>query len=187
MQTEIWKDAVGYEGLYQVSNMGRVKSMARLSIQGHQIYERILKPGKVKHGYPKYGLCKGGKVYYKNLHRLIAEAFIPNPTNLPCINHIDNNPGNNTIENLEWCTFSHNTRHAYKSQRLVKVGELNSMAKLTADQALYIFKSNEPKIALERMFNISRQTINDIKAGRRWCQVTGKRHPSVKIRLCEAA
>lgn len=95
---EIWKPVVGFEGLYEVSNMQRVKSLKRK--KNGLVTPIILRSGLHQFGYPKFTLCKNGKFYYFQLHRLIAEAFIPNPSNLPCINHIDCNPENNDISTL---------------------------------------------------------------------------------------
>lgn len=184
---EIWKDIPSFEGLYAVSNLQRVKSCKRPSVQNKNliIAEKILRPGKHKYGYLKFTLCKQKKFHYVHLHRLMAETFMPNPNNFPCINHIDNNPENNSIENLEWCTWSHNTRHAYRQERLTKLGELNHMSKLTEKKVIAIFNSPESRKNLAAKYNVSAQAITDIKLGRRWCAVTGKRHHSVKKRICE--
>lgn len=111
---EIWKDIPGYEGKYQVSNYGRVKSIARYRKSKNDtvvfVPEKVLK-GKIdKDGYVEYALCAGThkKMKYYRAHRLVAVAFIPNPNNLPIINHKDCNPGNNCVENLEWCDYSFN-------------------------------------------------------------------------------
>ncbi len=101
---EIFKDIKGYEGLYQVSNLGRVKSFNRGK-------ERILKPCLDRYGYFHVTLSKNGKQKGCTIHRLVATTFIPNPNNLPQINHIDGNKTNNKIENLEWCTAQENVTH----------------------------------------------------------------------------
>ena len=114
---EIWKDIKGYENIYQVSNLGRVKSLTRKInvlhgvriIQGH-----ILKPFKTNTGYFRVDLKSHQKSNYKSIHRLVAETFIPNPNNFPIVNHKDNNPTNNKVDNLEWCTQSYNIKYAYK-------------------------------------------------------------------------
>lgn len=109
---EIWKDIEGYEGYYQVSNLGRVKSLRRWS--GTQYYnrEKIIKPWLTIKGYYRVQLSRNG--VYKNffLHRLVAEAFIPNPKNKPQVNHIDGNTKNYSISNLEWATARENVQHA---------------------------------------------------------------------------
>ena len=109
---EIWKDVKNYGGLYQVSNLGRIKSLPRNT------------NNKYKNGVIKQNVIRGKSYYYVNLynkgtklftvHKLVAETFIPNPNNLPCINHIDGNKLNNRVDNLEWCSYSGNEIHAYK-------------------------------------------------------------------------
>lgn len=113
---EIWKDIKDYEGLYQVSNLGRVKSLANRS--NHK-KELILKQHKYK-GYYKVNLCKNGKRKLCSVHRLVAEAFIQNPENLPCVNHKDENKLNNCIENLEWCTHGYNNSYGTRLERVFK-------------------------------------------------------------------
>lgn len=110
---EIWKDIKDFEGLYQVSNFGNVKSVARIVRRGTNfkpVEERILKPC-VRNGYKHVMLSKNGKRVTGNIHRLVAQAFISNPNNLPCINHKDENPSNNCVSNLEWCTRSYNNSY----------------------------------------------------------------------------
>lgn len=98
---EIWKDIKGYEGKYQVSNLGRVVNLER---------NTEMKAIVRSNGYLSVNLTKNGKCKTLSVHRLIAEAFIPNLQGLPCVNHIDENKCNNTITNLEWCTYQENTR-----------------------------------------------------------------------------
>lgn len=107
---EFWKDIRGYEGIYQISNLGKIKSLHRDCTKG-----RILNPAKNNRGYLRLGLSGNGKVRYDSVHRLVAEAFIPNPKNLPEVNHIDGNKLNNRVENLEWVTKGENQVHAYKT------------------------------------------------------------------------
>ena len=108
---EIWKDIEGYEGLYQISNLGRVKSFPRKGTQTKK--EKILKEKRDKKGYCFVSLNNVGAKPYK-IHRLVAQAFIPNLENKPQINHIDGDKTNNRIDNLEWCNNSENQIHAYK-------------------------------------------------------------------------
>ena len=114
---EIWKDVIGYEGLYVVSNLGRVKSL--VGWNGHKYIkrEKILK--KSIHNVENYKtykvfLVKNKKRKEYRVHRLVSFSFIPNPNNKPQINHKDSNPMNNHVENLEWCTSQENIVHSYK-------------------------------------------------------------------------
>ena len=107
---EIWKDIKGYEGRYMISNLGNVKSLKYF----HHNKEALL-VGGIKHGYRQVILVKDYKNKYKNVHRLVAEAFIPNPLKKPQINHIDGNKLNNNVDNLEWCTQKEDQIHAYKN------------------------------------------------------------------------
>lgn len=105
---EVWKDIEGYEGLYQVSSLGRVKSLRFGK-------ERILKAGKDKGGYLMVNLCKNSKTKMYKVHRLVAQAFIPNPDGLQCINHKDENKTNNCVDNLEWCTYLYNNNYGTRN------------------------------------------------------------------------
>lgn len=111
---EEWKDIKGYEGLYKISNLGRVKSF-----QG--VKERILKSNIQNCGYEYVVLAMNGKFKTKNIHRLVAEIFIPNPNNYKEINHIDENKHNNNVNNLEWCTRSYNASYGNTPKSKEKV------------------------------------------------------------------
>ena len=108
---EIWHDIDGYEGLYQISNKGRVKSLYKGS-------ERILKPRDNGRGYLRVQLTKENTSKHIRVHRLVARAFIPNPYNLPEINHIDENKKNNSVENLEWCDRRYNVNYGTRNERV---------------------------------------------------------------------
>ena len=110
---EIWKDISNFEGKYQISNKGNVKSLARINEQGREMSERILKPSKDKDGYLRIGLSKGSRKDYSyfRINRLVAEYFIPNPSGLPQVNHEDGNRINNEVNNLKWCNNSYNQWH----------------------------------------------------------------------------
>lgn len=111
---EEWKDIEGYEGLYQISNLGRVKSLKR-NTKNQCKNAEVIKTQEIRNGYYSVSLWKNGVGKHHLIHRLISQAFIPNPNNKPQINHIDGNKTNNHIENLEWVTESENARHAYNN------------------------------------------------------------------------
>ena len=107
---EIWKDIKGYECIYQVSNLGNVKSLDRLSTNGRRLKGKLLAKTNSK-GYIKVTLTNKNKSDNRDIHRLVAQAFIPNPENKPQVNHIDEDKTNNTVDNLEWCTAKENINH----------------------------------------------------------------------------
>lgn len=111
---EEWRDILGYEGKYMVSNMGRVKSLD----YNRTGKEKILSPGINTKGYLIVGLFKNGKQNMRLVHRLVAEAFIPNPYNLPQVNHKDENIKNNIVSNLEWCDPKYNTNYGTRNKRV---------------------------------------------------------------------
>ena len=108
---EIWKDVKDYEGLYQVSNLGRVKSVSR---------NKIMKLSVKVNGYKDVSLSKGNTKKHYLVHRLVAQAFIPNPENKPTVNHIDEDKINNHVSNLEWATMKEQNNHG---TRLHRVGD----------------------------------------------------------------
>ena len=123
-ESEVWKDVVGYEGRYQVSNKGNVRSVERKDSIGRKCGGRVLKPINNGRGYLRVTLHKNGKYKTRFIHRLVADAFVPNPDNLPQVNHIDEVKTNNELSNLEWCDTKHNinygTRNTRVSQKLSK-------------------------------------------------------------------
>lgn len=122
---EEWRTVPNWD-LYEVSSFGRVKGKRRLIRRGKNEYireEKILKPQKDKHGYYCIWLKQDGKVKNAKVHRLVCEAFIPNPKGKPCVNHKDNNPSNNHVENLEWVTMQENTDWMIKQGRFKRTKE----------------------------------------------------------------
>lgn len=115
---EIWKDIEDYEGRYQVSNYGRVKSLARTDRNGAKRKEHLLDPHRLDNGYVRVHLSKDGKAKWYFVHRLVATSFLPNPNNYPVVNHLDSDRANNNVENLEWTTEKGNMQHASKSGRM---------------------------------------------------------------------
>lgn len=140
---ERWLDIEGYEGLYQVSSCGRVKSLGNGNSNNSK--ERFLKPKKNSDGYIHVDLYKEGNGKNFKIHRLVAQAFIPNPENLPQINHKNEIKTDNYVSNLEWCTSQYNTDYS-KSKKVLCV-ETNKVYKSTreAERQTGIF---QPSISL---------------------------------------
>jgi len=174
---EIWKAVVGYELLYHVSNKGRVKSLERFVYKKRnnkpvvQVYkERILKPSlNKKYNYWNLPISNINDKRWKmkKVHRLVGEAFIPNPENKPQINHIDGNRLNNNLENLEWCTCQENMTHA---------GETGLMpTKLNPDKVRKIRKMRVDGLTLQAIgavFNVSLQQVHNIVTFKQWTHVS---------------
>lgn len=133
---EIWKDIAGYEELYQVSNLGRIKSKERYVNKSHgnrMVRERIMRANSCS-SYKSISLSKDGLMKRFTIHRLVANHFIPNINEFPIVNHIDGNKFNNESTNLEWCSASDNQKHAYNTHlrvppNLGKSGEVNRLSK----------------------------------------------------------
>lgn len=121
---EIWKPVVGYEGFYEVSNIGRVRSLARIvecnDGRKRKIKDRILKGSSYSGGYSGVTLHKDGCTKTANIHRIVAEAFVPNPLEKEEVNHKDENPSNNHASNLEWVTHKENLNYGTRQERARK-------------------------------------------------------------------
>lgn len=133
----MWSEIKGFEGHYQVSDDGQVKSMERTIIMKNgrrkTIHEHIMPQKDNGKGYKQVILSKDGNIYHKYIHRLVAEAFIPNPDNLPCINHIDEDRGNNKAENLEWCSYSYNVNYGNRLKKFIST--ITEMGYSTGEEA----------------------------------------------------
>lgn len=137
---EIWKDIPGYEGLYQASSLGRIKSLSRnISVEAKNqhtkfvcdksLKEKILKLKKTKDGYYEIGLFKNNKCKYFRVHRLIAKTFLDNPFCLPIINHKNHNRLDNKVDNLEWCTVKYNVRYS-KAKKIMQLDKNKKVIKI---------------------------------------------------------
>ena len=173
MTEEIWKDIKGFEDRYQISSEGRVKSLARKFIDrsghGQNIKERILKLKTDKDGYKVIGIKDiSGKRKYFRVHRLVCEAFIPNPDNKPQVNHIDEDKSNNRICNLEWCTCTENNNHGTRTARAIKntaKALSKSVGQYTLDGELVkVFQSTREA---ERQTGFNHQDIASVANGKR--------------------
>ena len=177
-EREVWKEIQGHREVYQISNLGNVRTKAR------QCKDHISEPHEKKkfinsNGYYRVGLNLDGKNKMHLLHRLVAQLFIPNPENKPYVNHIDGNKLNCRADNLEWCTRSENEIHAWRiGLKTVSpnhpAGEKHGMHKLSADDVAYIRSCHVPydatygSIPLAKKFNVRPQTITDIAHYRTW-------------------
>ena len=117
-EREEWRPVKDFDRKYEISNLGRVKSLSRNYLYGHH-GDIILKTND-RRGYRGVTLFKDGKRYYYSVHRLVAEAFIPNPDNLPCVNHKDEDKTNNVVNNLEWCTYEQNSNYGTCRSKISK-------------------------------------------------------------------
>jgi hypothetical protein len=172
---EIWKDIKGYEGLYQVSNLGRVKSLARrvnsMSDKGRFVRERILKQVVTEAGYARVCLCKENIEKTVSVHRLVAIMFLKNPENKPEVNHKDGVKLNNYIDNLEWCTNSENGKHAYRiGLKKPSRGVLSGSNKLSEQNVIDI-RTTLSHISTRKLadkFGVHFMTISDIRLRKIW-------------------
>lgn len=119
----MWKDVVGFEGRYMVSDNGELKGKRGF----------ILKQRLNTNGYPIVTMRENGRPRDKRVHRIVAEAFIPNPNNLPFVNHIDGDKQNNSVENLEWCSQSHNIKEAYRMGLSTQTSQYKAIHKIDPD------------------------------------------------------
>ncbi len=171
---EVWEKVIGYEN-YEVSNLGNVKTLKRNYWNGRGWCVRKEKLIKIQFdtNYSCVGLYKKDSLKGKTilLHRIVAIAFIPNPDNKPCVNHIDGNKRNNNVDNLEWCTHSENTKHACRTGLILPTnGEINGMSRLTEKDILEIrgFEKGTNQRLIAEKYNVTRNTICSIINRRAW-------------------
>ena len=170
MQKEVWKDIKDYEGLYQVSNLGNVKSIDKIikrknGIEQH-FKEKII--NKWNSNYAYVNLSKNGKGKTYTIHRLVAQAFIDNPNNYPCVNHKDENKKNNNVNNLEWCDYKYNNNYNFKMN---KIRDKLINGKLSKKVIQYDMNDNLIKLwkstmQIERCLNYKNQSISNCCKGK---------------------
>lgn len=169
---EEWRGVVGFESAYQVSNLGRVRSLDRdipyINNGTHAILHykgKILKPKPDRDGYLRVSLKFGKKVKLAGIHRLVAQAFLPNPDNLPCVNHKDYQRSNNCVDNLEWCTVDYNNHYSENPARrphemYVRIGELSAKKSSTAVKCIQTGQVFKSMIDAERQLNLGAGTVS---------------------------
>ena len=161
---EIWKWIDGYENMYQVSNLGRVRSVDRYVYcevspnKLQHIYGKVLKQGTNHKGCPIVYLSKDGKQKTITVHRLVALTFIENPLNLPQVNHIDGNKTNNNVSNLEWCDNSYNQIHAHKTGLFPKYEDTVGWGRPARPVAMLDFNTKEVLRTFETLASVKRET-----------------------------
>jgi len=174
---EIWKDIPGWEGFYQASDYGQIKSLSRkITLYNNGTYytkEKIKNQSINRKGYPIVSLNKPEIQKTMTVHRLVALTFTPNVNNKPEINHIDGNKLNNNINNLEWCTAKENSKHAVKlGLKKGNFGEKNGLSKVTKEIVKLIRKSNTLSgKELAQILNVSETTISSIARYKTWSNI----------------
>lgn len=161
---ELWKDIAGYEGLYKASNMGRIKSFKRKTTKGG-----VLKLTMGEY-YLMVNLCKNGTPVAYNVHRIIAETWIPNPLNLPQVNHKKGIQTDNRASELEWCDASYNQKHRFEV-----LNQCPYNRELLRHEAIEIYLSEKYhgyRIDLAKKFNVSVDVIESIRMGRNYRNFT---------------
>lgn len=153
-----WKDIKGYEGLYQVSSDGRVKSLKRIARNNRTVGGKIRKPKIDKDGYYCVSLWTDGVSKEHFIHRLVAQAFIPNPDNKPCIDHINTNKTDNRVENLKWCTHKENINNPLSRGKY-----LQNRYKVEGTHRISIYKPT--KESIEKMAEKHKKPVGMYKNG----------------------
>jgi len=174
---EIWVHLPEFEGHYQISNLARVKSIDRVVMRSDGFAVR--KPSQIRKvrinqdGYLQLVLIKDGNFYNTSLHIQMAKAFVPNPNNLPEVNHIDGNKQNCLPTNLEWNTHLCNMQHAVKNGlRKYAKGGPSIRYKIPLNDVLYIYRSDEKTGVLAKKYNVTKSAIQRIKNGQTYSKVT---------------
>lgn len=169
IEGEIWKDIIGFEGLYQISSLGRVKSLKST----HRTPRELIRA----QGHDKDGYCRlvlyGTRVFYTKIHSLVADHFIPKIEGKNCINHINAIKWDNRVENLERCTNKENVDHYIKlGLKVITRGSDHELSKLTDNQAIEIYNSPDIITDIANRYSVSTQTVINIKNKKSWTHLT---------------
>ena len=167
---EIWKPIKNYENLYEISNLGRIRKIGGKNQFGNYKVDKMITPYKNEKGYLRVGLSKNNQRKVIKLHRLVAEAYIPNPDNLPEINHKDGNKLHNCVDNLEWCTHKQNIKHSWENNlSKAKYSKENFSSKKVKqyDKDLNFIKEWNCMSDVERELGISTSHISQVCNGKR--------------------
>ena len=166
----IWKPVKGFEGMYEVSSDGRVKSLEGVKVGRRTRRAKEICQQKQWTGYKQVALfdSKGGKSYHK-VHRLVAEAFLDNPEGKPQVNHKNGVRDDNRLENLEWVTISENHKHAFnelgKKPSRANLGKPSPRRKLTREHVEAIKRDSRSAVAIAKDYGVCSQTIRNVKTG----------------------
>lgn len=167
---EIWKDIPGYEGYYQASTEGRIRSVSRIRMDGYHITGRVLKADRLKGGYEQVLLMVNKKRDYEKVHRLVAQTFIPNPENKLQVNHINGIKHDNRLENLEWATASENLKHSFRTLKHPPtrywLGKPAKTRKFSMEEVEAIRKDTRSQDTIAKEYGCGQTTISNIKLGR---------------------
>lgn len=172
---EEWRDIKGFEGKYQVSNLGNVRSLDRVT--NNRVFKGVTKKPQISNtGYYRVFLClQNRKIKPFSIHRLVAGAFLERKEGLNIVNHLDGNRLNNVLNNLEWTTISGNTLHSYKNKlQVMGIGEDNPASKYTEEQIIEVKRLS--KLGLKRkeiscITKVSTATIHLVLNNKRWTHV----------------
>lgn len=170
-EPEVFKDIIGYEGRYQISNYGNVKSFVK------KFSGKLMIPKIDKDGYHEVGIRDAdSKRKHMRVHRLVAMIFIPNPNNFLFVNHKDGVRDNNYYKNLEWCTQQYNNQHAFTDGNQDNACENHPQTKLTNEKVKEIYRTaitgNHTETQLAEMYNTTRSVVNKLRLKQRWAKVT---------------
>jgi len=176
---EIWKNIEGYNGDYKISNLGNIMSTKRIVKRNNgrdlPMPERIMKPFLSKRGYLLVTLNNNKKTKHHSVHRLVAIAFISKVEDENIVHHVDGNPLNNNLNNLEWCTISKNTKHAVNDGFLnTRKGRDCNFAKLTEKEVIKIKRMLKGKVTHKKIsiiYGVCPSTITEINRGANWAQI----------------